>query len=161
MTLKYVYLLMRADNNGEGGILSLVVLVETLLKRKGGFVLALGIVGAAFFFGDAMITPAMSVLSAIEGLTVINPSFEAFVVPLTLAVLFSLFLFQYRGTAGVASIFAPVTAIWFFVMGIMGLDAYRRRSCDTFRLQSALWRAPAGRSSRDLPCWYSAACSWR
>ena len=89
--LKYVILLMRADNKGEGGILSLVVLVETLLKKKGGIVLALGIIGAAFFFGDAMITPAMSVLSAIEGLKVINPSFEAFVVPLTLAVLLSLF----------------------------------------------------------------------
>ena len=103
--LKYVILLMRADNKGEGGILSLVVLVETLLKKKGGVVLALGIIGAAFFFGDAMITPAMSVLAAVEGLAVINPRFEAVVVPLTLAILFSLFLFQYRGTAGIASIF--------------------------------------------------------
>ena len=119
--LKYVILLMRADNKGEGGILSLVVLVETLLKKKGGIVLALGIIGAAFFFGDAMITPAMSVLSAIEGLTVINPRFEAFVVPLTLAVLFSLFTLQYRGTAGVAQIFAPLTAFWFFIIGLMGL----------------------------------------
>ena len=119
--LKYVILLMRADNKGEGGILSLVVLVETLLKRKGGIVLALGIIGAAFFFGDAMITPAMSVLSAIEGLTVINPRFETFVVPLTLAVLFSLFTLQYRGTAGVAQIFAPLTAFWFFIIGLMGL----------------------------------------
>ena len=121
VTLKYVIFLMRADNRGEGGILSLVVLVETLLKRKGGVVLALGIIGAAFFFGDAMITPAMSVLSAIEGLTVINPQFESFVVPLTLVVLFSLFVFQYRGTAGVAAIFAPVTAFWFFVIGLIGL----------------------------------------
>jgi KUP system potassium uptake protein len=119
--LKYVILLMRADNKGEGGILSLVVLVETLLKKKGGLVLALGIIGAAFFFGDAMITPAMSVLSAIEGLTVINPKFEPVVVPLTLAVLFSLFTLQYRGTAGVASIFAPVTAFWFAVIGLLGL----------------------------------------
>jgi KUP system potassium uptake protein len=119
--LKYVILLMKADNKGEGGILSLVVLVETLLRKKGGIVLGLGIVGAAFFFGDAMITPAMSVLSAIEGLKVIDPRFEAFVVPLTLAVLITLFTMQYRGTAGVASIFAPVTAFWFFVIGLMGL----------------------------------------
>ena len=119
--LKYVILLMRADNKGEGGILSLVVRVETLLKKKGGIVLAMGIIGAAFFFGDAMITPAMSVLSAIEGLKVIDPRFEAIVVPLTLAVLITLFTMQYRGTAGVASIFAPVTAFWFFVLGIMGL----------------------------------------
>jgi KUP system potassium uptake protein len=121
VTLKYVILLMRADNRGEGGILSLVVLVETVLKKKGGFVLSLGIIGAAFFFGDAMITPAMSVLSAVEGLNVIDPRFEDVVVPLTLAILLTLFLFQYRGTAGVASLFAPVTACWFLVIGVMGL----------------------------------------
>ncbi len=120
VTLKYVIMLMRADNRGEGGILSLVVLVETLLKRKGGFVLALGIIGAAFFFGDAMITPAMSVLSAVEGLSVINTSFEPVVVPLTLAILISLFVFQYKGTAGVASLFAPITLIWFAILGILG-----------------------------------------
>ncbi len=119
--LKYVVLLMRADNRGEGGILSLVVLVETLLKKKGGFVLALGIVGAAFFFGDAMITPAMSVLSAVEGLNVINPIFEPYVVPLTLGILITLFLFQYKGTAGVASLFAPITAVWFLVLGVLGV----------------------------------------
>jgi KUP system potassium uptake protein len=121
VTLKYVMLLMRADNKGEGGILSLVVLVETVLKRKGGIVLALGIVGAAFFFGDAMITPAMSVLAAIEGLKVINPVFDPYVVPLTLAVLVTLFLFQNRGTAGVASLFAPITTLWFIVIGVMGV----------------------------------------
>ena len=120
VTLKYVVFLMRADNRGEGGILSLVVLVETLLKKKGGFVLALGIIGAAFFFGDAMITPAMSVLAAVEGLNVINPGFEPYVVPLTLTILITLFLFQYKGTAGVASLFAPVTGIWFLVLAVMG-----------------------------------------
>ena len=111
VTLKYVVFLMRADNKGEGGILSLVVLIETLLKKKGGIVLALGIIGAAFFFGDAMITPAMSVLSAVEGLKVVNEGFAPYVVPLTLAILITLFLFQYKGTAGVASLFAPVTVI--------------------------------------------------
>jgi KUP system potassium uptake protein len=121
VTLKYVVLLMRADNKGEGGILSLVVLVESVLKRKGGIVLGLGIVGAAFFFGDAMITPAMTVLSAIEGLKVINPSFDPIVVPLTIAVLFSLFLFQYRGTGRVASMFAPMTTLWFATIAVMGL----------------------------------------
>ena len=83
--------------------------------------LALGIIGAAFFFGDAMITPAMSVLSAVEGLKVINPGFEPYVVPLTLAILVTLFLFQYKGTAGVASLFAPITAVWFLVLGVMGV----------------------------------------
>ena len=120
VTLKYVVFLMRADNRGEGGILSLVVLVETLLKKKGGFVLALGMIGAAFFFGDAMITPAMSVLSAVEGLKVINEGLEPYVVPLTLTILITLFLFQYKGTAGVAALFAPITMLWFLVLGIMG-----------------------------------------
>ena len=120
VTLKYVVFLMRADNKGEGGILSLVVLVETLLQKKGGFVLALGIIGAAFFFGDAMITPAMSVLSAVEGLKVVNDGFAPYVVPLTLTILITLFLFQYKGTAGVASLFAPITFVWFLTLGIMG-----------------------------------------
>jgi KUP system potassium uptake protein len=121
VSLKYLVLLMRADNHGEGGILSLVVLVNIILKKKSGVVLGLGIVGAAFFFGDAMITPAMSVLSAVEGLKVINPGFEPFVVPITLAVLLSLFIFQYKGTAGVASLFAPITIVWFLVIGAIGL----------------------------------------
>jgi len=121
VTFKYVFLLMRADNRGEGGILSLVVLVESVTKRKGGLALFLGIVGAAFFFGDAMITPAISVVSAVEGLTVINSSFEPYVVPLALAVLLFLFLVQYHGTAGVAAFFAPVTFIWFLVLGVLGL----------------------------------------
>jgi KUP system potassium uptake protein len=122
VTLKYVIMLMRADNRGEGGILSLVVLVETLFKKKGGFPLALGIIGAAFFFGDAMITPAMSVLSAVEGLNVINKGFEPYVVPLTLVILISLFTFQYKGTAGVASLFAPVTFAWFIILAILGIS---------------------------------------
>ena len=121
VTLKYVILLMRADNRGEGGILSLVVLVETLLKKKGGIVLGLGIVGAAFFFGDAMITPAMTILSAIEGLTIINSGFQPFVVPMTVAVILTLFTIQYKGTAGVASVFAPVTLVWFITLAVMGI----------------------------------------
>ena len=120
VTLKYVVFLMKADNKGEGGILSLVVLVESLLRKKGGVILALGMIGAAFFFGDAMITPAMSVLSAVEGLKVVNDGFDPFIVPLTLAILVSLFLFQYKGTAGVASLFAPITFVWFLTIGIIG-----------------------------------------
>jgi KUP system potassium uptake protein len=120
VTIKYVIVLMRADNRGEGGILSLVVLVESLLKKRGGLPLILGTIGAAFFFGDAMITPAMTTLGAVEGLKVINPAFEAFVVPIALAILVTLFTFQYKGTAGVASLFAPVTMLWFAVLAIMG-----------------------------------------
>ena len=121
VTIKYVIMLMRADNQGEGGILSLVVLVENLLKKKGGVVLGLGIIGAAFFFGDAMITPAMSVLSAVEGLTVINKGFGPYVVPITIAVLLTLFTFQYKGTSGVAALFAPIIIVWFFVLALIGL----------------------------------------
>jgi KUP system potassium uptake protein len=121
VTLKYVVMLMRADNRGEGGILSLVVLVETLLKKKGGIVLGLGVIGAAFFFGDAMITPAMTTLGAVEGLVVINPGFTPFVVPLTVAILVTLFTFQYKGTAGVATLFAPVTMVWFIIIAALGI----------------------------------------
>ena len=122
VTVKYVLIIMRADNHGEGGILSEVVLVETLLGKKGGIILGLGIIGAAFFFGDAMITPAISVLSAVEGLEVINADlFTPYVVPLTLLILIVLFLFQYKGTGGIARFFAPVTFIWFIVLGVMGL----------------------------------------
>ena len=120
VTVKYVLIVMRADDHGEGGILSEVVLVEKLLNRKGGIVLGLGIVGAGFFFGDAMITPAMSVLSAVEGLSIISDKFTPFVVPLTLGILFALFLFQYKGTAGVAKLFAPITFVWFLVLAFMG-----------------------------------------
>jgi KUP system potassium uptake protein len=122
VTIKYVIIIMRADNHGEGGILSEVVLVETLLGKKGGWVLGLGMIGAAFFFGDAMITPAISVLSAIEGLQVINPGFAPWVVPLTLAVLITLFIFQYKGTSGVAKLFAPLTFVWFIVLAALGLQ---------------------------------------
>ncbi|MDP8998208.1 MAG: KUP/HAK/KT family potassium transporter, partial [Pseudomonadota bacterium] len=88
VTIKYVLIIMRADNHGEGGILSEVVLVEKLIGRKGGIILWLGIIGAAFFFGDAMITPAISVISAVEGLEVINPDlFTPYVVPMTLLIL--------------------------------------------------------------------------
>ena len=121
VTLKYVFMLMRADNRGEGGILSLVVLVETLLKKRGGVVLGLGVIGAAFFFGDAMITPAMTVLGAVEGLKIINPGLEAFVLPLCIVILVLLFFFQYRGTANVAALFAPVILVWFTVLALLGI----------------------------------------
>jgi KUP system potassium uptake protein len=121
VTFKYVFLLMKADNRGEGGILSLVTLVEQALGNRRGIVLLFGIIGAAFFFGDAMITPAISVLSAVEGLKVINPAFGHYVVPLTLIVLATLFAVQFHGTAGVAQFFAPVTTLWFIVLAVIGI----------------------------------------
>ncbi|MBG1231176.1 potassium transporter Kup [Aestuariivirga litoralis] len=122
VTLKYVIIIMRADNHGEGGILSEVVLVENLVGKKSGYILALGMIGAAFFFGDAMITPAISVLSAVEGLQVINADlFTPFILPLTLAILVGLFLIQFKGTDLVAKYFAPITFIWFLVLAALGL----------------------------------------
>jgi KUP system potassium uptake protein len=120
VTIKYVFVIMRADNRGEGGILSLVVLVEGLFGRKGGLPLVLGVIGAAFFFGDAIITPAMSVMAAVEGLQVINRGFQPYIVPLALAILAGLFLVQYRGTAMVGKYFAPVTTVWFCYLAILG-----------------------------------------
>jgi len=120
VTIKYVFIIMRADNRGEGGILSLVVLIESLFRKKGGLPLVLGIIGASFFFGDAIITPAISVLSAVEGLAVINSGLQGFVLPLTLIILTVLFIFQYKGTAGVGRLFAPITAVWFAFLAFMG-----------------------------------------
>lgn len=121
VTLKYVMLLMRADNRGEGGLLSLVALVSSSLPARRHAILLLGLVGAAFFFGDVMITPAISVLSAVEGLAIIHPGFADLVVPLTIGILTALFLVQSRGTAGLAAMFAPVTATWFIVLAALGL----------------------------------------
>ena len=121
VTIKYVALIMRADNHGEGGILSEVVLVEKLLGKKGGWVLGLGMVGAAFFFGDAMITPAISVISAVEGLELPFSFLTPYVVPITLAILVPLFVFQYKGTDGVAKFFAPVMVVWFAALAVLGI----------------------------------------
>jgi len=122
VTLKYVLLLLRADNNGEGGTLSLTALATRALGRRTTLVFLLGLIGAAMFLGDSMITPAISVLSAVEGLNLATPAFEHFVVPLTIVILTLLFAVQRRGTARVASFFGPVMAIWFVVLALSGLS---------------------------------------
>lgn len=121
VAFKYVTLVMRADNRGEGGTLSLVALVQQALGRRPVWLLALGMIGISLFFGDAIITPAMSVLSAVEGMTLVAPSFSPFVVPVTLAIIVVLFLFQSKGTAAVSILFGPIMVIWFVVMAIMGI----------------------------------------
>jgi KUP system potassium uptake protein len=121
VTFKYVILVMRADNRGEGGTLSLVALVQQALGRRPVWLMAIGMVGISLFFGDAIITPAMSVLSAVEGMTLVAPSFSPFVVPVTLAIIVALFLFQSKGTAAVSILFGPIMVLWFSVMAIMGL----------------------------------------
>jgi KUP system potassium uptake protein len=121
VTIKYVLILLRADNNGEGGTLSLTALAFRAIGRRTPLVLMLGIVGAAMFLGDSVITPAISVLSAVEGLKLAVPASEHFVVPLTIAILLALFAVQRRGTARVASFFGPVMVIWFVCIAIAGL----------------------------------------
>jgi KUP system potassium uptake protein len=124
VTLKYVVILLRADNNGEGGTLTLMALASRAVGRIGKaatLVALLGIVSAALFYGDAVITPALSVLSAVEGIDVATPAFDAYVVPLTVVILLILFAFQSRGTAKVAALFGPITLLWFVAIAIPGL----------------------------------------
>ena len=121
VTTKYVLLLLRADNNGEGGTLSLMALGQRALGRRSLFLFALGVVGASMFIGDSMITPAISVLSAVEGLKLAAPGLEHYVVPLTLFILVGLFSVQSSGTARVASAFGPVMVLWFSTIAVMGL----------------------------------------
>jgi KUP system potassium uptake protein len=122
VSIKYVTILLRADNNGEGGTLSLMALARRGLQgRRSGWVILLGMAGAALFYADATITPAISVLSAVEGLTVATPRLQPIVVPLTLVILLVLFAVQRTGTGRVSALFGPITALWFAVMGIAGL----------------------------------------
>src|SRR4051812_9080972 len=119
VTSKYVLLLLRADNNGEGGTLSLMALGQRALGRRSWPLLALGVVGASMFIGDSMITPAISVLSAVEGLKLAAPALEHYVVPLTIFILVVLFAVQSGGTARVATAFGPVMVIWFATLAVM------------------------------------------
>jgi KUP system potassium uptake protein len=121
VAVKYALIVLRADNRGEGGTLSLMALARQDAGRFTGFVLLLGMAGAALFIGDALITPAISVLSAVEGLQVAAPELAGFVIPVTLAILIALFAVQHFGTARVASVFGPVTALWFVAIGTTGL----------------------------------------
>src|SRR6188508_3877012 len=120
VTLKYVLLLLRADNNGEGGTLSLTALATRALGRRTALVFILGVIGASMFLGDSVITPAISVLSAVEGLRLASPAFGDFVVPLTVIILIALFAAQSRGTARVAAMFGPIMVIWFISIAIAG-----------------------------------------
>src|SRR5712672_4177544 len=121
VTLKYVVILLRADNNGEGGTLALMALAQRALGHGGGTIVLLGIISGALFYGDAVITPALSVLSAIEGIKLVTAAFDAYVVPLTVIILVVLFAVQSRGTARVASFFGPVMCIWFAVIALAAL----------------------------------------
>ena len=124
VTLKYVVILLRADNNGEGGTLTLMALASRAVGRMSravGVVALLGITSAGLFYGDAVITPALSVLSAVEGIDVATPAFHQYVVPLTVVILLALFAVQSRGTARVAALFGPIMMVWFVAIAIPGV----------------------------------------
>ncbi len=121
VTAKYVFFLMRADNKGEGGTLSLMALAQKALGRRSSYIFFLGVCGAALFSGDAIITPAISVLSAVEGLHLVTPVFDPYVIPITIVILISLFWVQSSGTAKMASFFGPIMVVFFFTIALLGL----------------------------------------
>jgi KUP system potassium uptake protein len=126
VSVKYVVLILRADNNGEGGLIAMLALASQAVKGKPALrrrllLLLLGIFGTAIFFGDGVITPAISVLSAVEGLEVAAPALRSYVIPITLVVLTGLFMVQRHGTASVGKMFGPVMVLWFAVLAVLGL----------------------------------------
>src|SRR5215217_163775 len=123
VSIKYVAFIMRADNDGEGGVMALIALLQSALKNTRGklALVAIGAFGAALFYGDGMITPAISVLSAVEGLEVVSPSLESLVLPITLTILSALFFIQRFGTGAVGRLFRPVMGLWFAVLAVSGL----------------------------------------
>jgi KUP system potassium uptake protein len=126
VTLKYVLILLRADNHGEGGTLALMALAQRAVGRGAGVIVLLGIISGALFYGDAVITPALSVLSAIEGIKLVTAAFDPYVVPLTVIILLVLFAVQSRGTARVAAFFGPVMVVWFGVIAIAAIPPIMR-----------------------------------
>ncbi len=125
VSVKYVVLVLRADNEGEGGLIAMLALASRSVKDRPELrkvLLLVGIFGTCLFYGDGVITPAISVLSAVEGLEVISPVLKPYVVPLTLMVLFVLFVVQKRGTSGIGKFFGPITLVWFFVLALLGVS---------------------------------------
>ena len=124
VSVKYVSLVLRADNHGEGGLVAMLALASESVKHRPRLrrsLLLLGIFGTCLFYGDGVITPAISVLSAVEGLEVVSPGFTKAVIPLTLIILFTLFWVQKRGTGGIGRFFGPITLVWFAVIALLGV----------------------------------------
>ncbi|HEU5161839.1 MAG TPA: KUP/HAK/KT family potassium transporter, partial [Thermoanaerobaculia bacterium] len=121
ISIKYVAFVMRADNDGEGGIVALLSLIDPRPGSRSRIILlAIGLFGAALLYGDGIITPAISVLSAVEGLEVATPAFEPYIVPITIAIIIGIFSVQKRGTGGIGAIFGPVTLVWFTTIAVLG-----------------------------------------
>src|SRR6266446_51084 len=126
VTLKYVVVLLRADNHGEGGTLALMALAQRAVSRGVAAIVLLGIISGALFYGDPVITPALSVLSAIEGIKLVTAALDPYVVPLTVVILFLLFAVQSRGTARVAAFFGPIMCVWFAIIAIAAVPQLMR-----------------------------------
>lgn len=122
VTVKYIFFVTRADNKGEGGTLSLMSLAASGFKKTPRIIIAAGVLGASMFFGDAIITPAISVLSAVEGLQIVAPDLSRYIVPITVVIILGIFSVQRFGTGGVSKVFGPVTAVWFLALGLIGLS---------------------------------------
>ncbi|HEX2786815.1 MAG TPA: potassium transporter Kup [Ignavibacteria bacterium] len=123
ISIKYSILVLRADNEGEGGILALMALVNNKISGKTkAIIIALALFGAALLYGDGIITPAISILSAVEGLSVATPYFDHFILPITIVIIIILFLFQKKGTSGIGKIFGPITLIWFTTLAVLGIS---------------------------------------
>ena len=125
VSIKYVALVLRADNNGEGGLIAMLALASNAVKDKPRLrrvLLIIGIFGTSLFYGDGVITPAISVLSAVEGLEVVSPAFTKGVIPITLVILFALFAVQKKGTSGIGKFFGPITLVWFVTIALLGIS---------------------------------------
>ena len=163
VSVKYVTFIMRADNQGEGGIMALIALLEGVSLRSRAAkaaLVALGIFGAALFYGDGMITPAISVLSAVEGIQVAAPSLDSLVLPITLTVLTALFSIQRFGTGVVGRLFGPVMAVWFGVLALAGAVEViqTRRSSRRSRPRT---ESPSSSTTEAARSWLSARLCWR
>ena len=126
ISFKYITVIMRADNNGEGGIMSLLALNLRSSRIDGNkkmILIAIGFIGASLFFGDGIITPAISVMSAIEGLSIATPIFDKWLMPLAIGILTGLFLLQRHGTGTMGKFFGPITLLWFVAIGVMGIHS--------------------------------------
>jgi KUP system potassium uptake protein len=140
VSIKYVVLILRADNNGEGGLIAMLALASQAVKDRPQLrnrLLVIGVFGTAIFFGDGIITPAISVLSAVEGLEVAAPGLRRFVVPITLVVLTLLFMVQKQGTALVGKWFGPITLLWFATLAVLGLSQIAQHPAVLYALNPA------------------------
>jgi KUP system potassium uptake protein len=162
VTLKYVILILRADNRGEGGIMALIALVKRRIGNQplGQRLILLGLFGAALFYGDGIITPAISVLSAVEGLKTITPTLDDWIVPSTLAILFGLFAIQRHGTARVGGWFGPIMAVWFLTLAALGIRGIANEP-GVLAALSPTYALASSRRIRHSPSFPSDRWCWR